>query len=199
MHFKVNYIKFDNDGKAVFGKITNVGDEKVECMEIFVSIKDKSGTVQEIRIPVDATRVQVGESTMFKKELDFEAEQKPIKKFTIKTGPKVRGDGYFFEDCKCRPILGIKFAKPIMLDDSTCKEFGMEEQSTGIRIIELIARSPAERCGLKMDDVVFECDSVNIYHIRQLDSLVRCRQIDDTLKMEVLRDKQKLSIPAVLM
>lgn len=197
--FNVVWNKIDIDKAIISGRISNIGDANEECVEITAYIRDKDGGECKVKIPIDAKEVEVGESTEFTQELPFEPGQRFVHKFVVKSGPKIRSDGYIFEDCNCRPILGVNLAGTQEIDSLTCKELGIENQTKGIKIIGIISYTPADRCGLREGDVILECDRVKISDISELDSLVRHRQISDTLNMLVLRNKEKLQLSAILM
>lgn len=91
-----------------------------------------------------------------------------------------------------RPILGVRH---VILNKETAEQFGLKGVEYGALItgdrtkgeIPIVPGSPAEKAGLRVDDVILEVDGEKVTEKRPLQAIIRSHQPGDTLKLKVWR------------
>lgn len=73
------------------------------------------------------------------------------------------------------------------------QHFGVEE-GTGVLITKIREGSPAEKAGLRVGDVIIKADGVRVEAGEDLSKLVQDKKKGDKVKIELLRDKKKMSV-----
>ncbi len=71
-------------------------------------------------------------------------------------------------------------------------------RETGLVVVAIDAKSPAEEAGLKQSDVIVKLDDQILINPQQLDALVRAMKPGDTATLSVVRQGQALPIKAKL-
>ena len=71
-------------------------------------------------------------------------------------------------------------------------------ETSGARITQVTPGSPADKAGLRANDVVVSVDGTRIESSRDLSRLVRRTPVGTTLQLEVLRDGQRVAVPTTV-
>jgi S1-C subfamily serine protease len=74
----------------------------------------------------------------------------------------------------------------------------LEDGKEGVRVTDVLSGSPAERAGLKENDVVLRLNGADVGSSSELIEKIRARSSGDKLKLEVLRKKHPLKLTVVL-
>ena len=82
--------------------------------------------------------------------------------------------------------FGAKFGP---VSDEKAEELGLDSQD-GVVIMEIIKDSPAEKAGLKVDDVVRKLDDKEIDGVNGFVAVMRASKPDQQLKVSIIRDKK---------
>ena len=96
-----------------------------------------------------------------------------------------------------RPDQGYFGAKFGVISDEKAEELGLDSQD-GVVIIEIIPDSPAEKAGLKKDDVVRKLDDKEIGGVEGFVTVMRASKPDQQLKVSIVRDKQPQDLTVTL-
>ena len=88
--------------------------------------------------------------------------------------------------------MGIKI-RPI--DSDTAAKYNLEE---GLYIVSVDEYSPAEKGGLKIGDVIVECDGKAVKTFDELKEIKQSKDVGDTMKITVVRDKKKIDLNVIL-
>ena len=97
-----------------------------------------------------------------------------------------------------RPYLGVRY---IMLTPAIAEELDLE-QSVGAYVTAdagqpaVLSGSPAEKAGLKVEDIIIEIDGEKVTRDKPLAVIVGRRSVGDTLSLKIVRngDEQTLSV-----
>jgi len=109
---------------------------------------------------------------------------------------QVEGTGKFQ-----RPYLGVRYV-PLTAD--IAKQYGLDvEQGAFIAPAtdgsdSVITDSPADKAGLKVNDVIVKADGQKIDQTHSLTSIIAKHAVGDTFKLQVLRDGKTIDITATL-
>jgi len=93
-----------------------------------------------------------------------------------------------------RAWLGVQIQD---VDDRKAKAMKLETRE-GALISEVVEDSPAEKGGLKVGDVVIEVDGKKVKSSSHLQYLIGNREIGETVKIDVIRGKKKISLKILL-
>lgn len=93
-----------------------------------------------------------------------------------------------------RAWLGIEFGK---VSQELAKQRGLAEP-TGVLIRRVVEGSPAERAGLKADDIVLTCNDAPIATAQDLVARVAALKPGAEVKLEVLRDGERKTVTVPL-
>lgn len=77
-------------------------------------------------------------------------------------------------------------------------QMDFDASSEGVRIIDFGADSPAEKAGLRREDVIFAIDDVSVTSLDLVQQEISHRQPGDQVKVHVRRDKAEHEIPVRL-
>ena len=88
--------------------------------------------------------------------------------------------------------LGIKIRE---IDSDTAKKYDLEE---GLYIASVDEYSPAEKGGLRIGDVIVECDGKTIKTLDDLKEIKNSKDVGDTMNIKVIRDKKSVNLNVVL-
>ena len=88
--------------------------------------------------------------------------------------------------------LGIKVRE---IDSDTAKKYDLEE---GLYVASVDEYSPAEKGGLKIGDVIVECDGQTVKTFDTLKEIKQSKDIGDTMTIKVIRDKKTVDLNIVL-
>lgn len=97
-----------------------------------------------------------------------------------------------------RPYLGVRY---IMLTSAIAEELDLE-QTTGAYVTAdagqaaVLSDSPADKAGLKAEDIIIEIDGEKVTRDKPLAVIVGRHSVDDTLSLKIIRngDEQTLSV-----
>lgn len=89
---------------------------------------------------------------------------------------------------KGRPFLGVRVAD---LPDYLKSYLNI---SYGVLVVEVVKDSPAEKAGIKKDDIILEFDDKPVYSYDDLLDLIMQTTIGQKVKIKILRKNQKLYI-----
>ncbi|WP_347107850.1 trypsin-like peptidase domain-containing protein [Paenarthrobacter sp. S56] len=92
-----------------------------------------------------------------------------------------------------RAYLGL-VSTPIPLDASSVVRTGQKE---GLRVVEVIAGSPAEKCGLEPGDLVLKAQGRAVSSAESLQKLLFAEAIGEPFPLTVLREGRILNLDAV--
>ena len=70
--------------------------------------------------------------------------------------------------------------------------FGLKD-GAGLLVNQFTDKSPAEKAGLKVGDLIFKADGKRIQSVRELSGILQNKKKGDKIKLEFLRDKKVLS------
>lgn len=90
--------------------------------------------------------------------------------------------------------FGAKFAP---ISDEQAEQLGLDSQD-GVVIIEILPDSPAEKAGLKKNDVVKKLDDKDFDGVQGFVAVMRASKPDQQLKVSIIRDKQPQDINVTL-
>lgn len=92
-----------------------------------------------------------------------------------------------------RPFLGIAGRD---IDENLAQ---MYELPIGVFVQEVYKGSPADKAGLKVNDIIISIDDNKVFSMEQLIELIKKHDIGDTVKLKIIRDaKEKIEITAKL-
>lgn len=91
---------------------------------------------------------------------------------------------------KARGYLGIR---PGELTEEERKDLGLEGEA-GIRIAEVLPDSPAEKGGLKDEDIILEIDDRKIGVPSELPPLVQSKGAGTEITVKILREKERMAL-----
>jgi C-terminal processing protease CtpA/Prc len=94
-----------------------------------------------------------------------------------------------------RKVRGYMGVRPIDLTDEEKKDLGIK---SGIKVAEVVPGGPAEKAGLKADDVIVTIDGKAVDSPQEVPSVVQAAGAGATLKVEYLRDGKKKNANVVL-
>ncbi|MDZ4833470.1 MAG: trypsin-like peptidase domain-containing protein [Candidatus Melainabacteria bacterium] len=83
-----------------------------------------------------------------------------------------------------RPWLGIAMKE---LSETMTKSLGMPPTTRGVVVVEIYPGSPAEKAGLRKQDVIQKIDGKDVQSRKDVRDYVRSRKIEDTLNFYILR------------
>lgn len=88
--------------------------------------------------------------------------------------------------------LGIKIR---VIDDYTSEKYNLEQ---GLYVASVDEYSPAEKGGLKIGDIIVECDGKSVKTFDELKEIKQNKDVGDTMKIKVIRDKKTIDLNVVL-
>lgn len=83
-----------------------------------------------------------------------------------------------------RPWLGIRMRD---LTPTILKSLGVQEDTKGMMIEEVLASSPASEAGLRHGDIILKIDGQNMFTAKRIQDYVRSHQVGDKLNFFILR------------
>ncbi len=101
-----------------------------------------------------------------------------------------------------RPFIGVRY---MMITEEVAKSLNLDREEGALLITDaqrgipaVVKDSPADKAGLKANDIILEIDGEKLILENDLRSLISEKNIDDTLKLRVLRDCEELEIKVKL-
>lgn len=88
--------------------------------------------------------------------------------------------------------LGIKVRE---IDSETAKKYDLEE---GLYVASVDEYSPAEKGGLKIGDIIVECDGQTVKTFDTLKEIKQSKDVGDTMNIKVIRNKKSVDLSIVL-
>ena len=88
--------------------------------------------------------------------------------------------------------LGIKIRE---IDSDTAEKYNLEQ---GLYVASVDEYSPAEKGGLKIGDIILECDGKSVKTFDELKEIKQSKDVGDTMKIRVIRDKKNVDLNVVL-
>ncbi|CAN5394107.1 hypothetical protein BH09PLA1_BH09PLA1_04270 [soil metagenome] len=98
---------------------------------------------------------------------------------------------------KANPGQGYFGAKFGPVSDEKAEELGLDSQD-GVVIMEVLKDSPAEKAGLKEDDVVKKLDDKEVEGVQGFVAVMRASKPDQQLKVSIIREKQPQDVTVTL-
>jgi Do/DeqQ family serine protease len=92
-----------------------------------------------------------------------------------------------------RPYMGV-WLQP--MDENFAARNNL--QNTGVIVANVIAGGPAEKAGLKINDVIISLNDTNIKNYDQLQDFLKTRQVGEKVMVKVIRAGKTLTIPVIL-
>ena len=92
-----------------------------------------------------------------------------------------------------RPYIGV-WLQP--MDENFAAQYNLP--NTGVIVANVIAGGPAEKAGLKINDVIVSLNDTNINNYEQLQDFLKTRQVGEKVMVKVIRAGKKLTIPVTL-
>jgi serine protease Do len=83
------------------------------------------------------------------------------------------------------------------IDPKLAKQFGLEE-ATGVVVSEVVAKSPAEKAGIKVGDVITEFDGKSVKDSRHLKLQVGQTSPNERVSLKLLRDGKSKTVELTL-
>ncbi|HVE39975.1 MAG TPA: PDZ domain-containing protein [Planctomycetota bacterium] len=99
------------------------------------------------------------------------------------------------DDAPKRKARGYMGVRPTDLTDEEKKDLGIK---SGIKVAEVVPGGPAEKAGLKADDVIVTIDGKAMDSPQDVPSMVQAAGAGATLKIEYLRDGKKKNANVLL-
>lgn len=93
-----------------------------------------------------------------------------------------------------RPWLGIQYKEMDKRYIEEYKEYYGLKELNGVTIIKVITDSPAEKAGLRANDIITKIDDVVIEELDDVANYISKKNIGDKIKIEVVRDGYSLII-----
>ncbi len=93
-----------------------------------------------------------------------------------------------------RGFLGIAM---LPIDEATAKGFGLE-RPIGVLIDDVFPNTPADKAGLKVEDVIVEIDGQRVDRINQIQDKVARKRPGDRIKIKIIRDADEKTVEVVL-
>lgn len=100
-----------------------------------------------------------------------------------------------------RPILGVRFInvnESVKKDNNLSVDYGALITSNRADQLAIIPGSPAEKAGLKINDIVLEVDSVRIDENLRLNEVIQSKEMGSSVSLKVLRDDREINITVLL-
>jgi len=93
-----------------------------------------------------------------------------------------------------RPYLGVVYR---MVSKQAAL---LNEVPSGAYVVEVVSGSPAEKAGVKVEDIITEVDGKKLSDERNtvLSTYINTRKIGDTITMKIWRDKKEIEIKVML-
>ena len=88
--------------------------------------------------------------------------------------------------------LGIKIRQ---IDSQTAQKYDLEE---GLYVVSVDEYSSAEKGGLRIGDIIVECDGKSVKEFDDLKEIKQSKNAGDTMTMKVIRDKKTVNLDIVL-
>ncbi len=88
--------------------------------------------------------------------------------------------------------LGIKIRE---IDSTTAQKYDLEQ---GLYVASVDEYSPAEKGGLKIGDIIVDCDGKPVKTFDELKEIKQSKDVGDTMTMKVIRDKKTIDLSIVL-
>ena len=92
-----------------------------------------------------------------------------------------------------RPYIGV-WLQP--MDENFAAQYNLP--NTGVIVANVIAGGPAEKAGLKINDVIVSLNDTNINNYEQLQDFLKTRQVGEKVMVKVIRAGKTLTIPVTL-
>lgn len=91
-----------------------------------------------------------------------------------------------------RPWIGVGITN---ITDQISKEYKVPK---GVYIAKVYYNSPAERSGLKVDDIITKVDGKKVETVTDLSNIIETHKPEDTIKLTVYRNKKYIDIDVTL-
>ena len=88
--------------------------------------------------------------------------------------------------------LGIKIRE---IDSITAEKYNLEQ---GLYVASVDEYSPAEKGGIKIADIIIECDGKSVKTFDELKEIKQSKDVGDTMNIKVIRDKKSVNLSVVL-
>ncbi|MBE6062282.1 MAG: trypsin-like serine protease [Clostridium butyricum] len=88
--------------------------------------------------------------------------------------------------------LGIKIRQ---VDSSLSQRYNLEQ---GLYVAEVEEYSPAEKAGMKIGDIIVNCDGKSVTTYDQLKEIKNSKSVGDTMTIQVMRDHKAVNLSVVL-
>ncbi len=101
-----------------------------------------------------------------------------------------------------RPVLGVRY---VLVNDSVKKQYDLSVDY-GALVIKgsaknqpaVVVGSPAEKAGIKENDVILEVDGIKLDSKNPLQSVIQQKHVGDEVTLKVVRDNKEMSIKVKL-
>lgn len=87
------------------------------------------------------------------------------------------------------------FLQPL---DRTLRKALKLDSKNGVLIVDIMEDSPAEKAGLKEDDIIIKADGKNVRLVEDLKRILAEKKIGDVIKLDIIRDKSTKSFTVKL-
>ena len=101
-----------------------------------------------------------------------------------------------------RPYLGVRYVvitpelrerKKLSIDHGV-----LVQRDTITSDLAVIPGSPADKAGVMENDIILEVDGIKLAQGRSLSSIIRTKNVGDTIQLRILRDGQEKTVTVVL-
>ncbi|MEJ7609724.1 MAG: PDZ domain-containing protein [Ferruginibacter sp.] len=180
--------------------------EKKETQEVIIRKKGNKDTKLTVEITGDKVLING------KPLVEFNEDGVTInnRKMIVREGNKIMMDfdGKMLDlNDKLKELEGMKIFNFNFTDDDmhlsegkgyTYMGVNTDKTEEGFKITNVSKGSPAEKAGLKKDDIIYEIDGVKLDSKSSLSDIIRAKKAGDKVKVEFIRDGKKKDEKVIL-
>lgn len=93
---------------------------------------------------------------------------------------------------QAKAYLGVRYE---MIPMSTALLNGVPQ---GAYVIEVVEGSPAEKAGIKIDDIITKIDGKELKDENNISEVIKDKKVGDSVSLEIYRNKEKINLSATL-
>lgn len=94
-----------------------------------------------------------------------------------------------------RPWIGISMTE---LNPTLAKSLGLNEQTSGVAVAQVLQNSPAAKAGFRQGDVIQRIDGQTVIDAKTIQSLIQSKPLKTTLNFQVLRNGHLMGLPVII-
>ena len=200
----------DSDAMRVGDAVLAIGNALGEgntATNGIISAAAKQVSMQDKELTLLQTNAAINEGNSGGPLVNMKGEVIGINTAKLSAGgasASIEGMGYAIPSGVVKPIVeGLMQSKPMLgveinnLSEEMAKQFNLPQ--AGVIILGLIPNAPAEKAGLKINDIITGVNDDPVLTVEQLQNAVKSYKIGDTVNVKIIRDgKEFLTIPVKL-